>query len=313
MMLAAELAAELAEAGAERRIAEVRLGRAYAAVRLDSGEIGLGHMPYEPAGIRCLAEPAPRPVVPGRALAREDTAGQDRPWHSAADLARDAGSENGVNAATGLAALNAIALSVLGPAPTGDVRQWLDLTPDDHVAMVGRFAPLVRWIGGVGARLTILEKRTGTTGGTSRSSVSPVLLPADEAPAVLPRCSVALITSTTLVNHTLAALLPLCGGAREVVLLGPSTPLAPAFFAARGVTVLAGVRPADPEALLRIVGDGGGMQQFKTVVHKVALRLDEKKGALIPKVYRDTADHGVDNGKTVPRHGDLSLWRHRQG
>jgi len=35
--------------------------------------------------------------------------------------------------------------------------------------------------------------------------------------------------------------------------------------------------------------------------------------ALIPKVYRDTADHGVDNGTTVPRHGDLSLWRHRQG
>jgi len=40
---------------------------------------------------------------------------------------------------------------------------------------------------------------------------------------------------------------------------------------------------------------------------------EDTEVALIPKVYRDTADHGVDNGKTVPRHGDLSLWRHRQG
>jgi uncharacterized protein (DUF4213/DUF364 family) len=47
------------------------------------------------------------------------------------------------------------------------------------------------------------------------------------------------------------------------VLLGPSTPLCPAVFRDTPVTHLAGARVRVPEAVLRIVSEGGGTMLLK--------------------------------------------------
>jgi len=85
-----------------------------------------------------------------------------------------------------------------------------------------------------------------------------------------------LITATTLINGTIDELLAAAKDCREVVLLGPSTPLVPEVFATMPhlVTLLAGVVVTDAEELLRTVAQGGGTRDFKTSAVKVNVRVN---------------------------------------
>ena len=60
--------------------------------------------------------------------------------------------------------------------------------------------------------------------------------------------------------------------AREIALLGPSTPFLPEIFKLRGVTMLSGLEVVDPPQILRIVSEGGGTRQFTGAVRKLSLR-----------------------------------------
>ena len=93
---------------------------------------------------------------------------------------------------------------------------------------------------------------------------------------MLHRCSVALITATTLINGIIDELLAAAANCREVVPLGPSTPLVPEVFATvpRLVTLLAGVVVTNAEELLRTVARDGGTRDFKTSVAKVNARVN---------------------------------------
>jgi uncharacterized protein (DUF4213/DUF364 family) len=99
------------------------------------------------------------------------------------------------------------------------------------------------------------------------------------ASAVLPECQVVLISAATLLNRTVDALLGLAGSAREVAILGPSTPLLPELFAGRGVTLLSGVQVVDPDQALRVVSEGGGTHQLGRAVRKLTVRLDRSLAA----------------------------------
>jgi uncharacterized protein (DUF4213/DUF364 family) len=98
------------------------------------------------------------------------------------------------------------------------------------------------------------------------------VLPESEAVTILPRCQVVVVSATALLNRTLDALLDLSGNAREIAILGPSTPLLPQVFAPRGVTLLSGVQVIDPGRVLRLVSEGGGTRQLGRSVRKLTLR-----------------------------------------
>jgi uncharacterized protein (DUF4213/DUF364 family) len=148
----------------------------------------------------------------------------------------------------------------------GDLLDVLELKPDDHVGMVGCFSPLVDPLRRRIRRLSIFERGP---------RLAPGLLDENQAGELLPDCSVALITATTLMNGTIDALLAAARKCREIVLLGPSTPLVPEVFARlpRRATLLAGVVVTNPEELLHTVVRGGGTRDFKTSVAKVNVRV----------------------------------------
>jgi uncharacterized protein (DUF4213/DUF364 family) len=149
----------------------------------------------------------------------------------------------------------------------GDLLDVLELRSEDDVGMVGCFSPLVEPIRRRVRRLFIFERGP---------RLSPGPLPEGRAAELLPRCSVALITATTLINGTIDALLSAAAGCREVVLLGPSTPLVPEVFAESGrrVTLLAGVVVTNAEELLCTVAADGGTRDFKASVAKVNVRVN---------------------------------------
>jgi hypothetical protein len=144
----------------------------------------------------------------------------------------------------------------------------LGLRSGDRVGMVGYFEPLVARIESQGASLTIFERSRGWTAGVQ---------PAERAVEVLPSCTVALITSTTLITGTLDELIRAAARCREVALLGPSTPLIPEAFTGTGVTWLSGIVITDPRELLRVVSEGGGTREFSPYARKVNLHIPQRE------------------------------------
>jgi uncharacterized protein (DUF4213/DUF364 family) len=228
-----------------RAVLDLCVGLLYAAVRLTGGATGVAHLLVERGG--------PCRPLPGAGALAGTSAREVAEWILSSDTTK---------ASVGLAVLNAAATGAAHTCTEADIRDLVGIRSRDRVAMVGYFAPLLPWLRDSGAHLDVLELRP-----------QPGARAAEDADVVLPQCDVALITATTLANHTLDGLLALAGSAREVVLLGPSTPMAPDVFVGTPVTMLAGVEVVDPETLWRIVGEGGSTREFGTAVRKICQQI----------------------------------------
>ncbi|HAM36111.1 MAG TPA: hypothetical protein DEB40_14320 [Elusimicrobia bacterium] len=238
----------LLPAAREARVDDVRIGLGYTAVLLDEGRLGVAYtFRHEAQGGCCVFEGL-RPI-------------SGRP---ASDLLALIGSSDRIEAAVGLACANALANRSSEGVQEGDVLGHLGLRREDCVAMVGCFSPLVGPIQERVKSLTVFDL-------VDRPTV--VVRPAAEAADALPRCQIALITATAIINHTMDALLHAAANCREVAVLGPSTPMLPGAFGATNVTLLSGVVANRPKDILQVVSEGGGMRQFGPCVRKVSLRI----------------------------------------
>ncbi len=246
--IAAGIAARALERAGTEEVADLRIGLGYSAALLADGRLGLAYTFRRDAEGGCTVDLEARPLA-GRRVS---------------ELMPLVTSANPIAAAVGLACANALTNIPSEEHIEGDVLDHLELGGGDDVAMVGFFAPLVERLRERVRSLTIFERVSEPQG---------ELRPAEEACAALPRCSLALISSTAIINHTLDGLLEAARGCRAVVLLGASTPLAPEAFRGTGVTLLSGVVARDADAILRVVSEAGGMRVFKRHVRKVVLRV----------------------------------------
>lgn len=246
--VASRIVTSLLGAAASARVADVRIGLGYTAVLLDEGRAGVAFTfrDLAPGGCSALAGSAPL---------------RDRP---AGELLALLDSADTIEASLGLACANALANHDRADDLEGDILDHLELRSDDRVGMVGHFGPLVEPILATARSLTVFERVDRPTA---------LIRPPEEAEAELSHCQVALITATSIINHTVDGLLRAARGSREVVLLGASTPLLPQAFATGEVTLLSGVVVRAPAEVLRVVSEGRGMRQFGPHVGKVTLRV----------------------------------------
>ena len=248
-MIATRIREALQAEAARGRSVDVRIGLGYTAVLTDSECAGVAYTPREDLEHGCSPFHEARPLA-GRRLS---------------DLLAYLESREPIERAIGLATANAVVAALPPRSVTGgDILRALALRPADRVGMVGCFEPLIAHLQTQVASLTIFERSGGWMVGVQ---------PAERALDLLPTCSVALITSTSLITESLDALLEAAAGCREVALLGPSTPLLPEVFADTPVTWLSGIRIENPEKVLRVVSEGGGIRNFSPYVQKVNLRL----------------------------------------
>ncbi|MBN1655890.1 MAG: DUF364 domain-containing protein [Deltaproteobacteria bacterium] len=238
----------LAEVAREARVAEVRIGLGYIAVMLAGGGTGVAFTFRDEAKGGCSIFNGVRPLS----------------QRSAYELLVFLKSRDPIEAGVGLACANALANREMNGYLGGDILDHLDLRSDDRVGMVGYFAPLVSAIQSRARLLTVFERAVHR---------SELLRPQEEAVDELPRCDVALFTATAIMNHTMDALLKASESCREVAVLGASTPLLPAAFEGKKVTLLSGVLVRNPQEILRVVSEGGGMRFFGPHVRKVSLRV----------------------------------------
>jgi uncharacterized protein (DUF4213/DUF364 family) len=229
----------------ENRVADVRIGRNYTAVQLDDGRAGAAvNTQPPPASLRHLDW---RGLISGLPVA--EVAG----WLTRPNPAR---------IAVALATCNALVNRKDTACDAPDVLAHVAVKPGEPVGMVGYFPPLVPALQKQGADLTIFEMVPAP---------ADIILPCEEAHARLPDCRVAIITAATLANDTIDTLLEACWNCRQVVVLGPSTPLLPMAFAGTPVTYLGGVVVTAPRRLIDIVAQGGDTPGFRGLVEKIGL------------------------------------------
>jgi uncharacterized protein (DUF4213/DUF364 family) len=238
-------------APAERvAVKEVRIGLGYTAVMLETGQTGVAFTFRESMQRGCSVFTGRHPLV-GR---------------SASELLSYLGSRDRIEMAVALATANALANITKEGLVEGDTMAHLSIGPEDTVGMVGYFGPVLPRLKKKTKSILIFEQSRAKEKG---------VLPAEEAYRLLPQCQVAMITSTSIVNHTIDSLLEVVGSCRDVVLLGASTPLVSEVFQGTPVTFLSGVIVTNPEEILRIVSEAGGMHFFKDNVKKVNCFLRE--------------------------------------
>ena len=244
-MLRDEIVEQLPAIAAGHYAADIRIGLGYTAVRLEDGRCGLAYTLHEQEYESCCVV-AEAGTLTGRGVS---------------ELAEYMKSADTTACAIGLASVNA-AIDPPAGAVEADILDLLPAGPEDSVGMVGYFGPLVGPLRARARALHIFERRPNPELG---------VLPESAAQELLPQCQVVVLSATTLLNHTIDGLLDLCRSAREIALLGPSTPFLPEVFSRHGVTILSGLQVVDASQVLRIVSEGGGTRQFGRAVRKLTL------------------------------------------
>lgn len=154
-------------------------------------------------------------------------------------------SANPFEAAIGLAAINA---HHNRPGLAGEAGNGLDAAAriSRRPVVFGRFPGLDLAMPGA----TVIERHPGPGDRTLA-----------EAPALVAAADLVVATASALGNGTLGAILDLAQG-QPVMLVGPSTPLAPVLFQ-RGIVRLAGLVIEDVDRAVRVVMEGGAVQALR--------------------------------------------------
>ena len=231
-----------------RTIADARIGLGYTAVRLDNGLCGLAFTVKQDTAHGCSLFDGELPL-------------EGRPAEEVLGLIR---SRDKLETALGMATANALANTYSQDLCHKDILEFLDLRSSDRVGMVGMFGPLLQPLRERAAEVIVFERDT---------SKGEHLQPESKIPEQLPGCRVALITATSIVNHSIDGFIHAAKNCREVAILGPTTPLLPELFRDTPVTCLSGVVVSSPSQVLRVVSSAGGMRQLKPFVDKVNLPL----------------------------------------
>jgi uncharacterized protein len=231
--------------GKNAMVEEVRIGLGYAGVRLDDRRMGLAAMLLHelPAGCSAFRDAGRLAGSNTTSLLTNLIEGQDP-----------------LRKALGLAAANAILHAEFGEDER-DSLSIMKLMPEDHVAMVGLFTPMVPKIEATGAKLTVIE----------RNPARLTVLDKKDSDKTLKECTVAIITATALLNDTLEEVLNGLGKPRHVAILGPSTPLLPEIFQGIPVHHLGGAVVRDNGKVMQIISEGGGTPAMRPYLRFVNL------------------------------------------
>ncbi len=204
-----------------KKVRDLVVGISLLAVELDDGQVGVSYVLREDLPAGCSIFPFGRRVIgrPAGEIAAWARSGRD-------DLQRG----------IGMAVLTAASRSQpLTDCQTVDRPFGVLVQPDDVVGMIGLIAPVAKQLGPRAKQLYVLDRGISLSG-DARGQVVPM----EEQSRLLPQCDVVVLSGTTMINGSIDSLLELCSGAREIVMIGASTPMFPAAFQGTNVTVLAG-------------------------------------------------------------------------
>lgn len=238
-----------------RTIKDVRIGLELLAIELDNGQVGVTYVLKNEIGHTCQTFSNAGSLI----------------GMNAVDLAKwSVVGEDVISRSLGLAVCNSVAeLDQLNPSEgmsDSDAAMAVSIQPEDTVGIVGYIGPVISRLQGKKNQLIIFERDQSKGGNTYSENLQPEFLP---------KCQIVFITSSTLINGTLDRLLSYCKNARDVVMVGSSTPLYPEAFKGTGVTVLSGTiwLSENRNRILTGISQCAGMRQLIKYGQKISVKV----------------------------------------
>lgn len=207
---------------AGRQVTDAVLGLSLTAIELDGQDIGLSYVLRHDLPAGCSIFGFAQDIIgkPALEVASLVVNGQD-----------DA--QRGVGMAVITAATRRLELP---DEPKSQTPFGLSVRPGDTVGMIGYIPPVVKNLEKLADRVLIFDQGLSLNGGEGSTQVCSM----EQQIELLPDCDLMIITGTTLINGTIDQLVSWCSRAREIVMVGSSTPMIAEAFTGTGVTALAG-------------------------------------------------------------------------
>lgn len=230
----------------DKIIKDLRLGLGYTAVLLSDDKCGLAYTFRNELGPCCSVF---------------DQAGSIK-GRDCKEVIQWAKSDNLVQATMGLATINALLQEEDKDYKDGNLFDVIDIRDTDTLGVIGDFGPLTRGKGKNAKKMYIFERKEGKN-----------YYPYESIDQHLSKCDIIVITSTSIINKTFDSIIRYCKQARQVIMVGPTTPLCPDMFKDYGVNILAGVFVKKPLKVLNVVSQGGGTKNFGNSVQQIYFTL----------------------------------------
>jgi len=235
-----------------RTVTDAVLGLSLTSVELDKTDIGLSYILRERLPAGCSVFGFAQHIIgqPASDVGRLVLEGSD-----------DA--QRGVGMAVITAATRALNLP---DEPRSATPFSLQVQKDDKIGMIGYIPPVADQLAGLSSQVCIFDKGLEVSGGEGAVKVMDMSQQAE----ILPRCDLMIISGTTLINGSIDQLLAWCSKAREIVLVGSSTPMLADAFADTKVTALAGSwwDPEYKDEMFKILSLSGGISHLKRMMIK---------------------------------------------
>lgn len=129
----------------------------------------------------------------------------------------------------------------------------------DTVGMIGLITPVAKALKNEVGNLIVFDEGISTYYGTDN------VYPMCRQEELLPQCNKVIITGSSTINGSINGLLSMCSYAKEIVIVGSSTPMFASGWKGTGVTALAGSwwRNDCKDAIFREISLAGGIMHVK--------------------------------------------------
>ena len=203
-----------------RTVQDMVIGISLVSAQLDNDNVGASYVLREDLKSGCSIFPYGKQVI-----------GQD-----AASIAEwvVSGKDN-LQKGIGMAVLTAASRSQrLEDAEANGLPFGIAVRETDTIGIVGYIAPIVKMMSSRSKRTYVFDRGISIRGGNG------IVLPPEEQHNLLPTCDIVVLSGTSMINGTIDGLVKMCKNAREIMIIGASTPMFPPAFSHTGITVLAG-------------------------------------------------------------------------
>jgi uncharacterized protein (DUF4213/DUF364 family) len=204
-----------------RMIKDAVVGLSLIAIQLDNGSVGLSYMLRDslPAGCSIFDYAQDMIGKPAQEVAEWVVTGREE-------------AQKGIGMAVITAASQGQNLIDLEDP---ELSFGISVLPTDTVGMIGYIPPIAKEFSKKAKNVIIFDKGLSERGGNKGQ-----VYPTEDQPKLLPTCDVVILSGTTMINNSIDDLLLMCSNAREIVMVGSSTPMFPEAFRDTKVSVLAG-------------------------------------------------------------------------
>jgi uncharacterized protein (DUF4213/DUF364 family) len=168
---------------------------------------------------------------------------------------------NVLKSAIGVATLNALSGLIFESGNGTEYQMVLDkdgfnlleIQPHETVSLIGAFGPYIRRLKTMGNPFFVIEKNPQTL----RLDEIKYFKPESEMRDALEKSGVVILTGTSIVNHTIDAILSLIRNGIRAAIIGPTASMVPDALFKRGVHIMAGVQISNPDLMIKILKQGG--------------------------------------------------------